>query len=152
MKKPIPLSLDMLGTVVGGQSGLTFTSPDGGVTLGTAGDDHIQGYGGHDTIDAGAGNDVVHAGDGVDLVIWRPDGGNDLVNGGEGQDVLSIEAYGLTPDQVLAAFSVAPGEPAPIYNPQTGLFDVTGVTGSVTIDGAVLHFSNFETLFIPMVR
>jgi len=152
MTKPAPLSMADLDHVVGGQAGISLTNPYGGITIGTEGDDHIQGYGGHDTIDAGAGNDVVNAGDGVDLVIWRPGAGIDLVNGGEGRDVLSIDAYGLTLDQVLAAMTVAPGEPVPVFDPRTGLFDVTGVTGMIVIDGSELHFTNFETLFIPGLR
>ncbi|WP_439594508.1 hypothetical protein [Falsiroseomonas sp.] len=105
------------------------------LVMGGAGDDVLAGNGGRDMVDGGAGDDVV---------IWSPGDGPDILTGGSGTDELRLERTGLTIDQVLAGLVPDWGYPAPKV--VDGTLDLTGITGSLTINGETFRFSGFERL------
>ncbi|WP_439597912.1 hypothetical protein [Falsiroseomonas sp.] len=130
---------------------------------GGEGNDRLLGGSGDDTLAGGQGADHADGGDGSDTILWRPGEGNDTLRGGHdavwgeerlpGQqpegpdgstDTLRLELTGLTPEQLIAAMTLAEGSAQPVL--QDGWIDVTGVTGSITIGGETIHFSQFERL------
>jgi Ca2+-binding RTX toxin-like protein len=130
---------------------------------GGEGDDRLLGGSGDDTLAGGQGADFADGGSGNDTILWRPGEGNDTLRGGHdivwgeehlpGQqpegpdastDTLRLEMTGLTPEQLVAAMTLQDGSAQPVI--QDGWIDVTGVSGSITIGGETIHFSQFERL------
>lgn len=115
---------------------------------GGEGNDQVMGADGDDTLTGGRGADRVDGGTGSDTILWQPGEGNDTLRGGEdsagGIDTLRLELTGLTPDQLIAAMTLAEGSAQPVI--RDGWIDVTGVTGSITIGGETIQFSQFERL------
>ncbi|WP_439597913.1 calcium-binding protein [Falsiroseomonas sp.] len=115
---------------------------------GGEGHDQVMGGDGDDTLAGGRGADRVDGGAGSDTILWQPGEGNDTLRGGEdadgGIDTLRMELTGLTPEQLVAAMTLAEGSALPVI--RDGWIDVTGVTGSITIGGETLSFAQFERL------
>ena len=115
---------------------------------GGEGNDQVMGGDGDDTLAGGRGADRVDGGTGSDTILWQPGEGNDTLRGGEdssgGVDTLRLELTGLTPEQLIAAMTLAEGSAQPVI--QDGWIDVTGVVGSITIGGETIQFSQFERL------
>jgi Ca2+-binding RTX toxin-like protein len=170
---PVPLDEATLATVAGGAR--ITGGGQGDQLLGTAEGDLMAGNGGHDRILGGAGDDVIGGGEGndqvmggegddtlaggrgadrvdggtgSDTILWQPGEGNDTLRGGQdssgGVDTLRLELTGLTPEQLIAAMTLEDGSAQPVI--QDGWIDVTGVTGSITIGGETIQFTQFERL------
>ncbi|NKC29587.1 calcium-binding protein [Falsiroseomonas selenitidurans] len=125
------------------------------VTAGTADDDlilgrsiaeAISGDAGDDTLIGGGGADRIDAGAGADLIIWSAGDGSDTIDGGAGLgiDTLRLEDTGLlTPADLIAAMTLPPGQVAPVIMAD-GRLQVAGITGSITVQGQTIHFTNLE--------
>ena len=115
---------------------------------GGEGNDQVMGADGDDTLAGGRGDDRVDGGAGSDTILWQPGEGNDTLRGGgdgsTGMDTLRLERTGLTPDQLIAAMTLAEGSAQPVI--QDGWIDVTGVTGQITLGGETIQFTQFERL------
>ncbi|MFC2998347.1 calcium-binding protein [Falsiroseomonas tokyonensis] len=130
--------------IAGGGDDYAFGGGGSDMILGGDGRDMIHGGDGDDTLAGNGGRDVVDGGAGDDVVIWSPGDGADILTGGSGTDELRLERTGLTIDQVLAGLVPDPGFPTPAM--VNGSLDLTGITGSLTINGETFRFSGFEKL------
>lgn len=155
---PTPLGIDALGSVTGGsergfERGETrdpnqhHQGGDGrDVIWAGTGDDTIEGGGGDDFINGGRGDDVINAGTGDDVIRWVPNAGSDSIDGGAGADTLLIDMTEISLEDVLAAITLAPGSAQPTI--VDGGISLAGVTGTLTIGGSTISFTNLETLFV----
>lgn len=149
MKKPKPLSLEDLDGVAGGTGQVIFSLRSQGPTFDTGGNDTVYGSAHSDAIYVGEGNDVVMAGDGHDTISWMPGQGHDVFDGGNGADQIAIWMPGLTAEGLIAAMQLDEGSAQPRFNPDTGTIDLTGVSGTLTLNGSTLTFRNMESLWFP---
>lgn len=156
---PTPIEIDTLHSVTGGEQGSERGwTPDpnqhhqGGdgrdMIFAGSGDDTIDAGGGNDFISGGGGDDVINAGAGDDTIRWVPAQGNDSVDGGEGTDRLIIDATEISLEEVLAAITLAPGSAQPTIV-DGAYISLAGVSGTLTIGGSTITFTNLERLVVP---
>jgi Ca2+-binding RTX toxin-like protein len=136
---------------VSGQDG--NDSIDGG-----DGTDIVLGGAGQDTVTGGAGSDMIVGGTGADLLNgdallgvqgddqfrWNPGDGNDTINGGGGTDLLIIEDTSISLQALLNGLQRDSGSAAPRM--MNGYIDVTGFSGTLTINNETIRFSGLEKL------
>jgi Ca2+-binding RTX toxin-like protein len=115
---------------------------------GSAVGDNIVGGAGGDTIIAGYGNDTVYGQDGDDVIVWRPNEGSDSIDGGMGTDTLRLDESRYSIADLLRQIVPDAGSRPPMMT-DDGRIYVQGVSGSITIDGQVLRFSNLEYIEVP---
>jgi hypothetical protein len=83
------------------------------------------------------------------VIAWKPGDGSDTVVGGPGSDTLRVEMTGMTAGQFLAAIAIDPpgdGDDrlAITLEVVDGKVNVSGLSGSITIGGEVIRFSEIE--------
>ncbi|NGM19478.1 calcium-binding protein [Roseomonas stagni] len=154
-------------TVTGGSDNDSIAGQSGNDNLsGDDGQDTMLGGEGNDTMGGGAGSDIIVGGRGADLLYgdgvnvsgggsdqfhWTRGDGNDTIIGGAGTDVLVIEDTSLTLQALLAGIRTDAGSATPRI--ENGAINLTGVTGTLTIGGETLRFSELERLTVgPMTN
>lgn len=88
--------------VLAALGGETLPPPiEGGLVLGTSGNETLEGTTGHDTLDGGSGDDLMKGGAGNDVYRWAFGSGNDTISDSRGIDSLFILA-GSSEVQLIA--------------------------------------------------
>jgi Ca2+-binding RTX toxin-like protein len=111
-----------------GAAGITATATlAGGVLVGTAGTDIVQGHDGADDLQAGAGDDILRDGD-----------GSDTMTGGAGDDVFILSADGMA--DTITDFTL--GEDTIDLSNWSMLRDVSQLTMTIIENGVEIRYGD----------